>query len=61
MPDNYNSSVMFFFLILPPSLNSVLVWLDLVWFYGIPTMVGYLMPNHFHTYILNIVEFYGSQ
>ena len=26
----------------------------LVGFYGISTIVGYLMPNHFHTYILNI-------
>ena len=26
---------------------------DLVWFYGISTIVGYLMPNPFYTYILN--------
>ena len=25
-----------------------------VWFYGIPTIVGYLMPNPLYTYILNI-------
>ena len=27
---------------------------DLVWFYGISTNVGYLMPNPLYTYILNI-------
>ena len=36
---------------------------DLVWFYGISTIVGYLMPNPLYTYILNIwfglVGFYG--
>ena len=26
----------------------------LIWFYGISTTVGYLMPNPFYTYILNI-------
>ena len=26
----------------------------LVWFYGISTIVGYLMPNPLYTYILNI-------
>ena len=33
-----------------------------VWFYGISTIVGYLMPNPLHTYIFNIedlVWFYG--
>ena len=25
----------------------VLVWFGLVWFYGISTLVGYLMPNPF--------------
>ena len=29
-------------------------WFGLVWFYGISTIVGYLMPNPLHTYILNI-------
>ena len=29
----------------------------LVWFYGISTIVGYLMPNLFYTYILNIYDF----
>ena len=28
----------------------------LVWFYGISTMAGYLMPNPLHTYILNIYD-----
>ena len=27
---------------------------DLVGFYGISTIVGYLMPNPFYTYILDI-------
>ena len=35
----------------------------MVGFYGISTIVGYLMPNPLYTYILNIlfglVEFYG--
>ena len=31
-----------------------LVWFGLVWFYGISTIVGYLMPNPIYTYILNI-------
>ena len=38
--------------------------LVLVWFYGISTIVGYLMPNPLYTYILNIYDlrlvwFYG--
>ena len=28
----------------------------LVWFYGISTIVGYLMPNPLYTYILNIYD-----
>ena len=32
------------------------IWFDLVWFYGISTIVGYLMPNPFYTYILNIYD-----
>ena len=28
-------------------------WFGLVWFYGISTIVGYLMPNPFYTYILD--------
>ena len=26
------------------------------YFYGISTIVGYLMPNHVYTYILNIYD-----
>ena len=28
----------------------------MVWFYGISTIVGYLMPNLLYTYILNIYD-----
>ena len=28
---------------------------NLDWFYGISTIVGYLMPNPFYKYILNIL------
>ena len=28
----------------------------LLWFYGISTIVGYLMPNPLYTYILNIYD-----
>ena len=28
----------------------------LVWFYGISTIVGYLMPNPVYTYILDIYD-----
>ena len=31
-----------------------LVWIGLVGFYGISTIVGYLMPNPLYTYILHI-------
>ena len=30
------------------------MYVFLVGFYGISTLVGYLMPNHVYTYILNI-------
>ena len=30
------------------------VGLGLIWLYGISTFVGYLIPNHFYTHILNI-------
>ena len=30
------------------------IWFGLVWFYGISTIVRYLMPNPLFTYILNI-------
>ena len=33
-----------------------LVCFALLWFYGISTIVGYLMPNPFYTYILNIYD-----
>ena len=44
-----------------------MIWFGLVWFYGISTFVGYLMPNPLYTYIFNIynlvwfglVWFYG--
>ena len=32
-----------------------LVWFGLVWFYGISTIVGYLMPNPFYTHIKYII------
>ena len=38
------------------------IWFDLVGFHAISTMVGYLKPNPFYTYILNIhglVGFYS--
>ena len=28
----------------------------LIWFYSISTIVGYLMPNPLHTYILNLYD-----
>ena len=31
----------------------VLVWLGLIWFYGISTIVGYLTPNPLYTYIFD--------
>ena len=33
------------------------IWFGLVGFYGISTIVGYLMPNPLYTYILNIYDF----
>ena len=30
------------------------VWFGFVWFDGISTTVGDLIPNHFYTYILDI-------
>ena len=32
------------------------IWFDLVGFYGISTIVGYLMPNRLYTYILNMYD-----
>ena len=37
-------------------MHMILVWFGYVWFYGISTIVGYLMPNPFYTYILNIYD-----
>ena len=28
-----------------------MIWFGLVWFYGISTIVGYLMPNPLYTYV----------
>ena len=33
-----------------------MIWFGLVWFHGISTIVGYLMPNSLHTFILNIYD-----
>ena len=35
-----------------------MIWFGLVWFYGISTIVGYLMPNSLYTYISNIYELF---
>ena len=32
------------------------IWFCFVWFYGISTLVGYLMSNSVYTYILNIYD-----
>ena len=32
------------------------MFISLVWFYGISTAVGYLIPNPLYTYILNIYD-----
>ena len=34
------------------------IWFALVGFYGISNIVGYLMPNHLYTYILNIYDLF---
>ena len=34
--------------------NVAYPFIGLIWFYGISTVVGHLMPNPFYTYILNI-------
>ena len=41
--------------------SSIIKWLKMLWlgwvgFYGISTIVGYLMPDPVHTYILNIYD-----
>ena len=35
------------------------IWFGWVEFYGISTIVGYLMPNPLHTYILNMYDWFG--
>ena len=44
-----------------PLYTYILNIYDLVWsgFYGISTLVGYLMPNPIHTYILDIYDLVG--
>ena len=37
-------------------INIRYIWFGLVGFYGISTIVGYLMPNPLYTYILNIYD-----
>ena len=36
------------------------IWFGWVMFYGISTIEGYLMPNPFYAYILNIYDLVGS-
>ena len=36
-----------------------MIWLGWVEFYGISTIVGYLIPNPLYTYILNIYDLVG--
>ena len=36
--------------------SQFILWFDLAWFYGISTLVGYLMPNHLYTHISNIYD-----
>ena len=36
-----------------------MIWFGLVGFSGISTRVGYLMPNPFYKYILNIYDLVG--
>ena len=38
----------------PDKKQSDIIQFGLVWFYGISTIVGYLIPNSFNTYILDI-------
>ena len=33
-----------------------MIWFGLVGFYGISTIVGYLLPNNLYTYTLNIYD-----
>ena len=36
--------------------SGSMVWFYLVWFYGISTIVGYLLPNPLYTFISNIYD-----
>ena len=36
--------------------QTSLVEFDLVWFYGVSIIIGYLIPNLIFTYILNIIR-----
>ena len=38
-----------------------LVWFGLVWFYGISTIVGYLIPNPFNIYIFNLGSIFSNE
>ena len=33
-----------------------MIWFGLVWFYGISTIVGYIMPYPLYAYVLDIYE-----
>ena len=37
-------------------ISNLVFRFGLVWFYGISTIVGYLMPNPLYTYILDIYD-----
>ena len=37
-------------------INTKYIWFGLVGFYGISTIVGYLMPNPLYSYMLNIQD-----
>ena len=39
-----------------------MIWFGFIWFYGISTLVGHLLPNPLYTYTLNVYDmfwFYG--
>ena len=37
-------------------LHNVTQIISLVWFYGISTLLGYLMPNSLNIYVLNMYD-----
>ena len=45
---------------IPVAIGQTVPLLGLVWFYGISTIVGYLMPNPLYTYILDIGFSFGG-